>query len=87
MLPRWELSVKYRNSAAFMEGVNKVLEEPDSPIMPITMGYGTPLDLIGDGLRDVTNVLLDIYRYPDKIKKKSMWRIDGINYESELLVT
>jgi len=62
------LGLEYRNIAAFMEGVNKDMEELGYPIMPITMGM-VPLDLIGDGLRDVTNVLLDIYRRPDKVKK------------------
>ena len=34
------------------------------------MGWGyAPLDIIGDFLRGVSNVVLDIRRYPDKVKK------------------
>jgi len=62
------IGLEYGKVAAFMKGVNKDLAELGYPSIPITMGIA-PLDLIGDGLRDVTNVLLDIRRYPDKVKK------------------
>lgn len=54
--------------AAYMQGVNEDLAELGLPPMPITLGMA-PLDLIGDGLRDFTNVMLDIRRYPEKVKK------------------
>jgi len=38
------------------------------PAFPMGWGYA-PLDLIGDFLRGVRNVVLDIRRYPDKVKK------------------
>lgn len=54
--------------AAFVQGVAKDMEEIGIPSMPITMGM-CPLDLIADGYRDFTKVMLDIRRYPDKVKK------------------
>ncbi|MEM1658318.1 MAG: uroporphyrinogen decarboxylase family protein [Candidatus Jordarchaeales archaeon] len=37
------------------------------PAIPMSWSYA-PLDFIGDFLRDVKNVVLDLYRYPDKVK-------------------
>jgi len=53
--------------AAYMQGVNEDLAELGYPSMPITIGMA-PLDLIGDGLRDIMNVMLDIRKYPEKVK-------------------
>lgn len=36
--------------------------------LPLTFSYA-PLDVIGDYLRDITGVLLDIRRYPDRVKQ------------------
>jgi len=37
---------------------------------PFVLGWGyAPLDIIGDFLRGVSNAVLDIRRYPDKVKK------------------
>ncbi|MCG0276828.1 MAG: hypothetical protein L5655_11880 [Thermosediminibacteraceae bacterium] len=52
----------------FVETVGKDLAELGYPSIPITLGLA-PLDLIGDGLRDEVNLLLDLRRYPDKVKK------------------
>ncbi len=38
------------------------------PAIPMSWSYA-PLDLIGDFLRDVKNIVLDLYRYPDKVKE------------------
>lgn len=38
------------------------------PIFPSGMSYA-PLDLIGDYMRDIKNVLLDCFRRPDKVKE------------------
>jgi len=62
------LGMEYGKISAFMQGVSEDMKELGYPSMPITMGMA-PLDLIGDGFRDVTNVLLDIRRYPEKVKK------------------
>ncbi len=38
------------------------------PAIPMAWSYA-PLDFIGDFLRDVRNVVLDLYRHPDKVKQ------------------
>jgi uroporphyrinogen-III decarboxylase len=53
---------------AFTRKLNKELEDLGYPLIPVAMSMA-PLDLIGDGLRDIRNVLLDIRRHPEKVKK------------------
>lgn len=38
------------------------------PTFPTAWSYA-PLDVVSDFLRDVKNIVLDFYRYPDKVKK------------------
>lgn len=44
------------------------MEKIGIPTFPLGFGM-VPLDMIGDGYRDFTNVMLDLRRYPDKVKK------------------
>ncbi|MDD3977370.1 MAG: uroporphyrinogen decarboxylase family protein [Methanomicrobium sp.] len=38
------------------------------PTFPTAWSYA-PLDVLGDFLRDIKNIVLDFYRYPDQVKK------------------
>lgn len=38
------------------------------PTFPTAWSY-SPLDVLGDFLRDIKNIVLDFYRYPDKVKQ------------------
>ncbi|HHV83357.1 MULTISPECIES: uroporphyrinogen decarboxylase family protein [Tepidanaerobacter] len=62
------LGMESGNVMAFMQGVAEDLANIGMPSIPLTLAMA-PLDLIGDGLRDVTNVLIDVRKYPDKVKK------------------
>lgn len=62
------MGMEAEKMAAFMQGVNEDMIKLGIPPIPTTLGMA-PLDLIGDGLRDVTNVVLDIHRCPEKVKK------------------
>ncbi len=64
------MGMESENVLAFMQGVNEDLAELGFPVIPLTLAM-VPLDLIGDGLRDVTNALLDVRRYPEKVKQAS----------------
>jgi len=48
--------------------INEILIKLGYPVLPIGWA-GAPLDIIGDFLRGFDQVMLDIYRYPDKVKK------------------
>jgi len=56
-----------RSGAAAAE-VGKAASELGYPDFPMGWGYA-PLDVIGDFLRGVGNIVLDIHRYPDKVKR------------------
>ena len=53
---------------AFARDLNKELEDLGFPSIP-TILVMSPLDIIGDGLRDIKNLIMDIRRYPEKVKK------------------
>lgn len=53
---------------AFARDLNGELEDLGFPSIP-TILVMAPLDIIGDGLRDIKNVIIDIRRYPEKVKK------------------
>lgn len=53
---------------AFGRDLNGELEDLGFPSIP-TILVMAPLDIIGDGLRDIKNVIIDIRRYPEKVKK------------------
>ncbi|HHV83748.1 MAG TPA: hypothetical protein GXX43_08850 [Tepidanaerobacter syntrophicus] len=48
--------------------LGKILAELGYPSMPMGWGYA-PMDIIGDFLRGISNAVLDVRRYPDKVKK------------------
>lgn len=54
--------------AHFMQGVGEDMAKIGIPFLPITMGM-SPLDVIADGYRNFTNVMLDLRRHPEKVKK------------------
>ncbi|HQE06368.1 MAG TPA: uroporphyrinogen decarboxylase family protein [Tepidanaerobacteraceae bacterium] len=62
------LGMEIARSGAFMAEFGKMNAELGYPPFPMGWGYA-PLDIIGDFLRGVSNVVLDIRRYPDKVKK------------------
>lgn len=53
---------------AFMADVSMELAKIGYPTVPMAWGYA-PLDLIGDFLRDIKNVVMDLYRIGDKVKQ------------------
>lgn len=53
---------------AYLQAVSEDMAKVGLPTVPITMGMA-PLDLIADGYRNFTNVMLDIRRHPEKVKK------------------
>ncbi|MCG0276810.1 MAG: hypothetical protein L5655_11785 [Thermosediminibacteraceae bacterium] len=68
-----------RANANLMESL-KVMQELGYPMIGIGGAYA-PLDLIGDFLRGVENVLLDLRRYPDKVKAATEALVEPImNY-------
>jgi len=68
-----------RTAAVNMESM-KIMQELGYPMIGGGGAYA-PLDLISDFLRGVENVLLDIRRYPDKVKKATEALVDPIvNY-------
>ncbi|MCF6096174.1 hypothetical protein L1766_04010 [Thermovorax subterraneus] len=62
------LGIEAEKIKSFAMEVGMELAKLGYPSIPITLGY-TPLDLIGDGLRDELNLILDLRRYPDKVRK------------------
>ncbi|MEM0332405.1 MAG: uroporphyrinogen decarboxylase family protein [Archaeoglobaceae archaeon] len=52
---------------AFMADTSMELAKIGYPTIPMAWGYA-PLDLIGDFLRDIKNIVLDLYRAGDKVK-------------------
>lgn len=53
--------------ASFQRGVKEDFQALGYPSIPAATVM-SPLDIIGDGLRDLTKVLLDIRRIPEKVK-------------------
>jgi len=54
-------------SSVFMDLMNR-LKDLGYPTYPSGFGYA-PLDFIADHLRHITYTLVDLYRYPDKVRK------------------
>jgi len=63
-----KLGMEVARSIESMQSLGRDLAELGYPNPVMTFAY-TPLDFIGDYLRDEKNVLLDLYRYPDKVKQ------------------
>ncbi len=53
---------------AFMADVSGELAKLGYPTFPMSWAYA-PLDFISDFLRDIKNMVMDLYRYPDKVKE------------------
>jgi len=62
------LGMEVTRYIGFAQALNADLAELGYPTPVMTFAY-TPLDFIGDFLRDEVNVLLDVHRYPDKVKQ------------------
>jgi len=63
--------------------INEVSEKLGYPMLP--MGWGlAPLDVLGDFLRGFDQIMLDIYRYPDKVKK-AVEKIQKVIIEQALI--
>lgn len=52
---------------AFMADIALEMAKIGYPTFPMAWAYA-PLDLISDFLRDIKNMVMDIYRYPEKVK-------------------
>jgi hypothetical protein len=62
------LGMELSRSAGYAFQFGKIAAELGYPAIPMGWGYA-PLDMIGDFLRGVDNLILDIRRYPEKVKK------------------
>jgi len=62
------LGMEVMKFVEFMRAVSADLAELGYP-NPILGGPYVPLDVIGDFLRDITGILVDLRRYPDKVKQ------------------
>lgn len=62
------LGMEIVRSGASMQALGAELGAIGYPAFGVSFSYA-PLDFIGDFLRNVTNVMLDVRRYPDKVKK------------------
>lgn len=50
---------------AFMVDTSAELAKLGYPSFPMSWGYA-PLDFVSDFLRDIKNMVMDLYRYPEK---------------------
>jgi len=57
--------------------IGKISADLGYPSIPMGGAYA-PLDIIGDFLRGINNVVLDIRRYPDKVKKATEALVEPI---------
>jgi uroporphyrinogen-III decarboxylase len=62
------MGMELANAAKTQGEIARISAELGYPNFPMGWGYA-PLDIIGDFLRGVANVVLDLRRYPDKVKK------------------
>jgi uroporphyrinogen-III decarboxylase len=68
MVTLTRLGIEVSRFAEFIRATSAELVELGYPDL-ILGGPYVPLDVIGDFLRDIKGILLDIYRYPDKVKQ------------------
>ncbi|MCF6096489.1 hypothetical protein L1766_05625 [Thermovorax subterraneus] len=74
------LGMELAKGAGYAFQFGKIAAELGYPAIPMGWGYA-PLDMIGDFLRGVENLILDIRRYPDKVKKAAEALVEPlINY-------
>jgi len=62
------MGMEYKRFSAVGREIGKIAAGLGYPSMPMGGAYA-PLDIVGDFLRGFNTVLLDIHRYPDKVKK------------------
>ncbi|HIH69332.1 methoxylated aromatic compound--corrinoid protein Co-methyltransferase [Methermicoccus shengliensis] len=60
--------VELARFGAFMAEVSMELAKIGYPAIPMSWGYA-PLDFIGDYLRDIKNMVMDLYRHGDVVKQ------------------
>jgi len=63
-----KVGMEMQRSAAENAKIGEISAKYGFPALPMGGAYA-PLDIIGDFLRGISNVVLDIRRYPDKVKK------------------
>jgi hypothetical protein len=68
MVTLTRLGIEVSRFAEFIRAISAELVELGYPDL-ILGGPYVPLDVIGDFLRNIKGILLDIYRYPDKVKQ------------------
>jgi hypothetical protein len=68
MVTLTRLGIEVSRFAEFIRATSAELVELGYPDL-ILGGPYVPLDVIGDFLRNIKGILLDIYRYPDKVKQ------------------
>lgn len=74
------LGMEIKRSAYFAGEIGRVSAQLGFPALPLGWGYA-PLDIIGDFLRGIETVVLDIHRYPEKVKKATEALVEPIiNY-------
>ncbi len=74
------VGMEVAGSASTMGKLAEISAKLGYPDFPMGWGYA-PLDIIGDFLRGVGNVVLDIHRYPDKVKKATKALLEPVtNY-------
>lgn len=63
-----KVGMEYSRASAAMREIGKIAADLGYPSMPMGGAYA-PLDIVGDFLRGFDTTLMDIMRYPDKVKK------------------
>lgn len=71
------LGVEFARYGAAGREIGAITAKLGYPSIPMGGAYA-PLDIIGDFLRGIENVLLDIRRYPDKVKKAAEALVEPI---------
>ncbi|TYP56637.1 uroporphyrinogen decarboxylase family protein [Thermosediminibacter litoriperuensis] len=75
-----KLGMEFSRFAAAAREIGAISAQLGYPSIPLGGAYA-PLDIIGDFLRGIENVLLDIRRYPEKVKKAAEALVEPIvNY-------
>ncbi|MCG0276832.1 MAG: hypothetical protein L5655_11900, partial [Thermosediminibacteraceae bacterium] len=69
--------IELRRFDEAMRNIREISAELGYPSIPVALAYA-PLDLIGDFLRGIENVLLDVRRCPEKVKKAAESLVDPI---------
>lgn len=74
------LGIEIKKSGDFVAEVGRISAQLGFPAIALGWGYA-PLDIIGDFLRGIETVVLDLRRYPEKVKKATEALVEPvINY-------